>query len=159
MKRSPLKVPLKITLIYLTVGILWILISDQLLIGALEVQDWHLSHLQTLKGGFYVLFTSLMLYLLVKRYYLAISSQVSELEKLNKDLSEVGRAHSHDLRGPLSRLLGLVDVLQNYEKFKRIDKSKEQLTEEVKEAALELDAMLRKVNQQMEKNRHNKPVK
>lgn len=57
---------LKVVGIYLLVGVLWILFSDQLLY--FSVQDPVLiSHMQTLKGWFYVLVTAALLFVLINR--------------------------------------------------------------------------------------------
>lgn len=63
----------KVVGIYLLVGTLWILFSDQLL--AISVSDPALlSHLQTLKGWFYVLITAALLFVLINRALEVIES-------------------------------------------------------------------------------------
>lgn len=57
----------KITLIYLIFGILWILFSDKIL-DLLVADDSLLTKFQTFKGSFFIIVTSLFLYLLVQRH-------------------------------------------------------------------------------------------
>jgi PAS domain S-box-containing protein len=62
-----LKFEFRITLNYLIFGFLWILFSDKLL-DLLETDDRLLTQFQTYKGTFFILVTSVFLYLLVKRH-------------------------------------------------------------------------------------------
>jgi diguanylate cyclase (GGDEF)-like protein/PAS domain S-box-containing protein len=59
---------LRITMIYVAVGLLWILASDRLLEFDAN-QTWFAQYGQTIKGGLYVLVTGLGLYLLLKASY------------------------------------------------------------------------------------------
>lgn len=79
MKR--LSPPLKTTLIYGFFGLCWIVFSDRVLetlSGDLHV----LSHLQSLKGMAYVVITSLLLYVLMRRDYARIVAQEEEKRRL-----------------------------------------------------------------------------
>jgi signal transduction histidine kinase len=69
--------PLRITLIYLIVGALWILFSDRLL-AALTDDPAVLTRLGTFKGWFYVLATAGLLYLLMRRADEALERRVEE---------------------------------------------------------------------------------
>ena len=63
-----LKIVFRVTLIYLMVGLLWIFLSDTC-IDFIANDDVALqSKLQTGKGTFYIVFTSILLYLLISRY-------------------------------------------------------------------------------------------
>jgi len=77
----------RITLIYLIFGLLWILFSDTVL-DLVEKDDSLLTQFQTYKGAFFILVTSLFLYLLVKRHMQNLrvaESQFSESEfRFNK---------------------------------------------------------------------------
>ncbi|MBB6065943.1 PAS domain S-box protein [Pseudoxanthomonas broegbernensis] len=55
----------RIPLIYLVVGVLWIVFSDRVL-AALIPDPAAITHLQTLKGGFYIAATAGLLYLLLR---------------------------------------------------------------------------------------------
>ena len=80
----------KIALIYLVVGVLWILLSDQVLFTLVSDVET-LTRLQTYKGWFYILATALLLFYLIL-YQLKI---VQEKELYNRNLfkkSTVGLA-------------------------------------------------------------------
>jgi PAS domain S-box-containing protein len=62
-----IKFEYKITLTYLAFGILWILFSDKVL-DRLEPDDSLLTKFQTFKGSFFIVATSIFLYLLVKSH-------------------------------------------------------------------------------------------
>jgi hypothetical protein len=73
-KLSP---PLKISLTYAFFGIMWILFSDNIL--RFLVQDMNtLLLIQTFKGAFYVLITTLLLYFLINRDYQRLIAKENE---------------------------------------------------------------------------------
>ncbi|MDZ7755432.1 MAG: histidine kinase dimerization/phospho-acceptor domain-containing protein [Rhodohalobacter sp.] len=75
---------------------------------------------------------------------------LKDIEEQNSILREVAWVQSHELRGPLSRMLGLIDVMKNYDQFKSIKKEKSELLNEISIAANELDEMIRKLNTEIE---------
>lgn len=78
---TALSPPLKTTLIYAFFGLCWIVFSDRTL-DAL-VDDPHLlTQLQSFKGITYVLVTSLLLYVLMRRDYARIVAQEAEKRQL-----------------------------------------------------------------------------
>jgi PAS domain S-box-containing protein len=82
-----MKVSFKIALIYLLVGVLWITLSDyftQLLVGSDELAE--ASGIQTIKGIFYVVSTTLLLYLLVHRYEKKNDVLLKDLKELNHNI-------------------------------------------------------------------------
>jgi len=70
----------RITLIYLIFGLLWILFSDTVL-DLVEKDDSLLTQFQTYKGAFFILVTSLFLYLLVKRHMQSLRATESQLSE------------------------------------------------------------------------------
>lgn len=64
---SPRLPALRIVLIYMIVGALWILLSDNILESVVS-DPVVLSHMQTLKGWLYVAFTGTLLFVLIRRY-------------------------------------------------------------------------------------------
>lgn len=83
-----LKEPIKIALIYFVIGVFWILLSDRILhvfLSQKEIQDY--GYLQTIKGFLFVFVTALLLFILVRKYYISLIVRVLELEKLNEKLS------------------------------------------------------------------------
>ncbi len=73
-----------------------------------------------------------------------------ELEKQNQVLKNVAWVQSHELRGPLSRMLGLLEVMKNYDSYKKVGKEKEQIIIEIDQAAVELDQIIRKINSEID---------
>ncbi|MCE1198529.1 MAG: PAS domain S-box protein [Marinilabiliales bacterium] len=65
--RRSFKLEYKIALTYLVIGFLWILFSDKVL-DMMEPDDTLLTKFQTYKGSFFILVTTIMLYLLVQRH-------------------------------------------------------------------------------------------
>lgn len=122
-----MKPELKISLIYLVAGILWIILSDWLILTIFEsskLKDTPL--LQTLKGVFYVTCTAVLLFFLVRNYYNALNQKMKELERLNEELKEKTKklevsnqeleqfayVASHDLIEPLRMVTGFITQLE-----------------------------------------------
>jgi two-component system CheB/CheR fusion protein len=117
-----MKPALKITLIYLFFGIVWIIMSDsatEYLFGDSHSQE---LYAQLFKGIFYVCTTGLLLYFLINRYQIKLEEKVKELELLNKSL-EIEKENikasneqlenfadvaSHDLKSPLRTISTLI---------------------------------------------------
>lgn len=76
-----LKSVLRVTIIYLIFGLLWIYFSDMCIDALYKGDVIRQSQLQTLKGFFYVGFTSLLLYSLVKKYNKEIIDKLKLLRK------------------------------------------------------------------------------
>ena len=122
-----MKPSVKITLIYLIIGVLWILISDKILLLFFSDDQIELSHFQTVKGLFYVFSTALLLYVLVRKHYKSISQRMEELKQINleldkkakeldatnKELEEFTYVASHDLKAPLRMVIGFLTRLQD----------------------------------------------
>jgi PAS domain S-box-containing protein len=75
--------PLKITLIYMLVGLFYILLSDQLVAVFVENLTT-VVYLETIKGCFYVLVTGLMLYALIDRGFSELYRTEERLRKSEK---------------------------------------------------------------------------
>jgi len=73
-----------------------------------------------------------------------------DIENQNRVIKEVAWVQSHQFRGPLSRILGLIDVVENYDEFKTVGKDRSELVIEIGEAARELDDLIRKLNAEIE---------
>ncbi len=88
--------PVKIAMLYLLFGALWILFSDRVVLW-LTHDIGILSLLQTLKGWLYVLITAGLAYFLIQRDFSAIQKSQEELRK-SYDATLLGWVHALDLR-------------------------------------------------------------
>ena len=71
---------LRFSLIYLSLGLLWILLSDKIL--SVFVKDFEVySHLQLYKGWFYVFITTVLIYFLIYKRGVIIREAFDELKK------------------------------------------------------------------------------
>ncbi len=83
MSMKKLRFEYKITLIYLITGLLWILLSDNVLENLTLYKDT-LGYYQSLKGSFFVVLTSLLLFVLVRRYTIHQKKSAEELNTSNQ---------------------------------------------------------------------------
>lgn len=69
--------------------------------------------------------------------------QILKIEKQNEQLKEIAHIQSHEVRAPLARILGLVNLLQEEE----LEPTKEipSLLKEIGSSANELDSLIRKI--------------
>lgn len=74
-----------------------------------------------------------------------LESLLKDLENQNNVLKEVAWVQSHELRGPLSKILGMVDVVKHYESYDSVKKDKDQLLDEIDSEAKNLDKIIRKL--------------
>jgi len=76
---------IKITLYYIGFGVLWILVSDEVIrLFPLTTQQW----LQTVKGISYVSITGILLYMLLFRYYKELNRRIYKLERNERQLKD-----------------------------------------------------------------------
>ncbi len=72
-----------------------------------------------------------------------VQERTAELENQNKQLAEYAFINSHLLRGPLSRLMGLINLIE----LAKIEESDKELVSHLKGSAHELDEVVRKISQ------------
>ncbi len=77
----------KVTVIYLSFGLLWIYLSDMTLNVFFKEDVSQLSKVQTIKGFFYVSFTALLLFVLMNRYSKQLKDRISRLKQSEKELT------------------------------------------------------------------------
>ncbi len=111
------KVAIKITLIYFTLGFLWILFSDQVILQIAGTSD-SITLIQTYKGWFYVSVTAFLLFLLVRNEMNKKNKIAAELIKAKEKAEESDRLKSaflanmsHEIRTPLNGIMGFCELL------------------------------------------------
>jgi signal transduction histidine kinase len=81
-----LKFEFRITLIYLIVGILWIIFSDRILEYIIsDINPNSLGTFQSIKGAFFIIITSLLLFILVKKHLQKLKFTEQELQLQNSN--------------------------------------------------------------------------
>ncbi len=106
-----IKFEYRFTLIYLIVGISWILFSDNLLYFFVTDSNT-LTELQTYKGWFYVIITSILLYVMLKKHFIKIQ-KAEQKAKESDNLKAAFLANmSHEIRTPMNGILGFAELLK-----------------------------------------------
>lgn len=84
-----MKPAIKITLIYLIIGVSWIFFSDRLLLIFYTKDEMdQLVLLQTIKGIFYILSTAAILFFLILRYNADMDNRLQRYKRLNIQLQQ-----------------------------------------------------------------------
>lgn len=153
---------IKITIIYLVIGFLWILFSGKL-VYSLSIDPEVIVTLERFKGWFFILVTGILLFLLIRResnkQNLLIQQLTDSEERLieksevlqnqNEQLKEYAFITSHNLRKPLANILGLVQL---FDKQKVTDPDSNLAIEKISEMADELDDLVRKADSFLKTN-------
>lgn len=84
---NAIKHSFKVTIPYLSIGVLWILFSDKFLLTLTE-NDLSLTKLQTYKGWAFIIITSVILLLLLYRYFLKLDREKTAVTELKKSLED-----------------------------------------------------------------------
>nr|WP_319999264.1 HAMP domain-containing sensor histidine kinase [uncultured Draconibacterium sp.] len=119
---NKIKFEYRITLLYLIIGGLWVIFSDNFL---LSITGDHLllTKLQTYKGWFYVAATSALLFFLLKSHLRKIRQAESEAKRSNDLKTAFLQNISHEIRTPMNSIVGFSDILNahnlNEEEVKR----------------------------------------
>lgn len=145
---------IRITIIYLVIGFMWILFSGNIVYG-FTAESEVIVTLERFKGWFFVIVTGGLLFLLIRRESRKQNNLLGQLsnsredllnkskllEKQNKQLNEFAFIYSHNLRKPLANILGLIQLIDNEKNFDSENKS---VIEKISEQAEELDTLVRK---------------
>lgn len=145
---------IRITIIYLVIGFMWILFSGNIVYG-FTAESEVIVTLERFKGWFFVIVTGGLLFLLIRRESRKQNNLLGQLsnsredllnkskllEKQNKQLNEFAFITSHNLRKPLANILGLIQLIDNEKNFDSENKS---VIEKISEQAEELDTLVRK---------------
>jgi isoleucyl-tRNA synthetase len=129
---------LKVTIAYLIFGVLWIFLSDH--VTALQ---WHdvsaVTHVQTLKGWFYVAISGMLIYILTKRAFM--KQAAAEKEKLAVFKKTVEGAH-HILLNYLNQMqLVTLEAEQSLDFDQEVLTLSKSLTEEAADALKKLHSL------------------
>lgn len=118
-KTSKIKFEYRITIFYLVIGISWILFTDAILESFVH-DSVILTQIQSMKGGFYVLITSVFLFILIRRHSKKEQSDRQKLIEAKEKAEESDRLKSaflanmsHEIRTPMNGILGFVSLLED----------------------------------------------
>jgi signal transduction histidine kinase len=108
----------RITFLYIIVGLLWIFLTDAILEFLISDKQV-LSTFQSFKGGFYVVITSVFLFILIRRYTQKEEEIKKRLIESKEKAEESDRLKSaflanmsHEIRTPMNGILGFVGLLE-----------------------------------------------
>lgn len=109
--------PYRLSLAYLALGGGWILFSDKLLLGLTD-DPFMLTKLQTMKGWLYVTITTIVLYILSRRFSKQVQEREYQLQASKQDLEamyEELAATDEELRQQFDEILHTSTLLQQSE--------------------------------------------
>jgi len=140
----------KISLIYIIIGILWILLSDT---AALWLSDHvHRSLLNLFsvgKGVCFVLCTGWVLFILMDKEHKKLSQQKEQHKEReaviglqNEKLKAVSWLNSHEIRKPVASILALSQLMKTSDD----DEEKSELLELLHRCAVDLDEIILEIN-------------
>ncbi len=157
--------PRRIALAFLAFGSAWIFITDRLLLWR-DLPRPYYQYLHTTKGWFFILVSSVLLYLLLsmmqRRYDAAlralaeqeseirrmnadlerrVAQRTEQLEATNRELESFAYAVSHDLRAPLRSLSGFSQLLQENPSGTLDEKSRHYL-QRINDASRRMSALI-----------------
>lgn len=102
----------KIAVIYLVVSVIWIFFSDRLV--SMIAQDSQLFlEIQTYKGWFFVLVTSILLYALIRKSNEKLNNSKDRIDKALQEKQALLTELHHRVKNNLSIICGLIDLQVN----------------------------------------------
>ena len=107
-----IKFEYRITALYILFGGLWIIFSDELLRYFIEDSD-RLTTLQTSKGWFYVLITSILFYMILNKHLIKL--RYTEQKARESESLKTAFLHniSHEIRTPMNSIIGFAELLKD----------------------------------------------
>lgn len=103
--------PLRITGGYVVFGVVWILISDQIVASVVTSQS-ALTTLQTIKGGMFVVTSGLLIFGLTNLHHQRLTASRSRLEYAHQQLQVLHRVLRHNIRNDLTVVRGYLELTQ-----------------------------------------------
>lgn len=101
--------PLRIAVIYLAVGSVWILVSDQLVKSYIETQEMQTA-LQSVKGEGWIIASSLLIFGLARVREEQLRDTRSRYEITSAQLQVIHRLLQHNMRNSLNVALGYIEL-------------------------------------------------
>jgi len=157
--------PVQVAIVYLLGGLVWIFISDRVLVW-LHLGAVATLRVQTAKGWLFVVGTALLLYGLLRRYQgrneraiesvrvardevrlineeleRRVAERTRQLEAANKELESFAYAVSHDLRAPLRSLSGFSQILLDTQSD-QLDHTSRKHLQRIQEACQKMSALI-----------------
>ncbi|SNS70255.1 Histidine kinase-, DNA gyrase B-, and HSP90-like ATPase [Belliella buryatensis] len=80
-----------------------------------------------------------------------LQTALINIEQQNFKLKEITWQQSHIVRAPLTRIMGILHVLKHSNNFKHLNKSKEDLIQELEDGLMEMDDIIRTIHKSSEK--------
>jgi len=107
-----LKFEIKIIAIYFIIGSLWIIFSDRF-VRHLTSDIYLLSELQTYKGWFYVIVTTILFYIILKRHLKKLRKAEKDAKKSDRLKTSFLQNISHEIRTPMNGIIGFTELLKS----------------------------------------------
>lgn len=110
MKMRGISFEYKITAIYILLGGLWIMFSDEL-VAQITMDPQKITALQTFKGWFYVALTSVLFFIILRKHLTRI--RLAERKAKESDTLKTAflRNISHEIRTPMNSIIGFSTLL------------------------------------------------
>lgn len=105
-----LKFEYRFLIIYLIIGGLWILSTDWILKTLIQDIDY-LSSVQTYKGGFYVLVTAAVFFVIIQQHLLKLRKAKNIAKESERLKTAFLQNISHEVRTPLNSIMGFSGLL------------------------------------------------
>jgi light-regulated signal transduction histidine kinase (bacteriophytochrome) len=157
--------PRTIALIYVAFGVMWIFLSDRVLVW-LDLDPQLILRMQTAKGWLFVAGSAVVLYVAARRYERRgrdavaaliesrnevrrvnaelerrVAERTRQLEAANRELEAFAYAVSHDLRAPLRSMSGFSQILQENAPPGLDDKSRHYL-QRIHDASMRMSGLI-----------------
>jgi signal transduction histidine kinase len=118
MQRIKISFQLRICLIYLVFGALWILFSDKMVLR-FSHDPYTISQISVYKGWLYILVTTILLFIFIRKEIRKRAELIRQLQEANRKANEsdllktafLGNL-SHYIRTPMNSILGFAELLE-----------------------------------------------